>query len=98
MKFKALDQTKCRDSGEPGCLEIVDPEFEMRFDDIGEAPLQWCSHCGARARVMGQMLDDGFDNIPGFADILKKQLDDHETRFGVFGMFDESANNAGNSN
>lgn len=48
---------KCKDYGEEGCLGTPDPNFTMRFDDIGEEPILWCSHCGARASVMQQFIE-----------------------------------------
>ena len=30
----------------PGCLGERDPQYTMHFDDLGEPPIYWCSHCG----------------------------------------------------
>jgi hypothetical protein len=52
---------RCRDEGDrPGCLGIADPRYEMRFDDIGEAPLHWCAACGPEAHAMSAALDVAF--------------------------------------
>lgn len=50
-------EKKCRDYGEAeDCLGDIDEAFTMIYDDIGEDPLYWCSHCGPRAAEMQEAL------------------------------------------
>lgn len=53
-----IGEHTCRDFGErPGCLREPDPAFEMRFDDLGEPPIQWCSHCGPDAHALHRAIE-----------------------------------------
>jgi len=66
---------KCNDYGDPDvpeCLGEPDDRFTMRFDDIGERPLLWCSACGPRAKSMEEALTEALD-VGGteFADKLE---------------------------
>lgn len=45
-------EIKCRDFGREGCLGEPDPRYTMRFDDIGEPPLYWCTACGPGAHAL----------------------------------------------
>lgn len=47
----------CRDHGRPGCLSAIDERYTMRFDDINEEPIYWCSHCGPEAEALRQYLE-----------------------------------------
>lgn len=50
---------KCRDYGDrPGCLGDPDERFTMRFDDIGEDPIYWCSFCGPEAHELDKLFQD----------------------------------------
>ena len=42
----------CRDFGRPGCCSIPDTRYTMRFDDIGEEPIYWCTHCGKQSALI----------------------------------------------
>lgn len=70
----------CRDAGDrPGCLNLADDRFTLRFDDIGEPPLHWCAKCGpeahARATRIHKALVAGGD---GFADRLLAKIEEAE--------------------
>ena len=58
--------TYCNDAGKPGCLTIADPAWVMRFDDIGEPPIHWCSVCGPEAHAMEAALMEAMETRPGF--------------------------------
>lgn len=47
-----MNEEVCND-----CKEPADPEYTMRFDDIGEEPIYWCSACGQVARDMNELLE-----------------------------------------
>lgn len=51
-------EARCHDYGEEGCLGVVDEAFTMRFDDIGEEPIRWCSHCGPKAAKMNKLVEN----------------------------------------
>jgi hypothetical protein len=38
-------------------LETPDEKYTMRFDDIGEEPIHFCSSCGELAQQMLQILE-----------------------------------------
>ena len=50
----------------PGCLRLADDRFIMRFDDIGEGPIEWCAHCGPEAQAMNQAITKAMEERPGF--------------------------------
>lgn len=55
-------QKVCRDYLErPGCLGQADERYTMRFDDIGEEPLHWCSHCGPEVQAQLRTLERAFE-------------------------------------
>lgn len=58
----------CRDFGRPGCESIPDDRYTMNWDDIGEAPIYWCTFCGKQAAALDEVISNAFDNDPGFAD------------------------------
>lgn len=68
---------RCQDDNQekPGCLGIADSRFTMRFDDIQEEPLYWCSCCGVQAQQMNEALQQAFETRPGFAEDLQKAMD-----------------------
>lgn len=72
---------RCQDDkqGKPGCLGIADSRFTMRFDDIGEAPIYWCSSCGAKAIAMNKALQQAFETRPGFFEELRAAVDEVTT-------------------
>lgn len=51
---------KCADIGRPGCLETPDERYTMRFDDIGEAPIQFCAFCGPKSLELQAALERAF--------------------------------------
>ncbi len=65
----------CKDHGRPGCLLVADPAYTMRFDDIGEKPIYWCSHCGAEAQAITEAINNAFKTRPGFAEQFKDAID-----------------------
>ena len=69
---------QCQDAGQgkPGCEEVADLEYTMRFDDIGQPPLYWCEPCGKAARAMDRVLGQAFEErgsefIGQFADAIE---------------------------
>jgi hypothetical protein len=69
--------TRCRDEKDPdvvGCLGEADPRYEMRFDDLGEPPIQWCSACGPRAHAMNAALVEAIRD-PEKAATIERMLD-----------------------
>ena len=65
----------CRDFGRPGCCSIPDTRYTMRFDDIGEEPIYWCTFCGKQAAAMDDAIKDAFKNRPDFAMKFKEAID-----------------------
>lgn len=55
MAETIIVEIKCKDFGDrPECLGEIDEKYTMRFDDIGEEPIRWCSFCGTEAnRILG---------------------------------------------
>ena len=49
----------------------------MRFDDIGEEPIYWCTHCGKEAAAMDAAIQQAFAERPGFAEEFKAALEEH---------------------
>lgn len=76
----------CRDFGRPGCCAIPDTRYTMRFDDIGEEPIYWCTCCGKQAVEMNAAIEEAFKTRPGFEEEFKNAIDGH--RF-VNGDYDE---------
>lgn len=66
----------CRDFGRPGCCSIPDPRYTMRFDDIDEPPIYWCTFCGKQAAAMKEAIDKAFKERPGFADAFQKAIEE----------------------
>lgn len=66
----------CKDYGDrPGCLGTPDPKYEMNFDDIGEPPLLWCSHCGPEAHAMNDALTEALASRgPEFASEFERAV------------------------
>ncbi len=59
---------KCHDwNDNPECLGDIDESFTMNFDDIGHAPIYWCSHCGREAHQIAKAIE-------GMTDKKKKEL------------------------
>lgn len=72
---------RCNGEGDrPGCLGVADPRYEMRFDDLGEPPLQWCAACGPEACAINDALQRAFATRPGFAAELESALDAEQAR------------------
>lgn len=72
-------EIKCRDLGRPGCLEIPDDRYTLRFDDIGEEPLLFCASCGKHAREMMKLLENAFATRgPEFAKELEDKISEAE--------------------
>lgn len=70
----------CRDFGRPGCCSVPDPRYTMRFDDIGELPVYWCTHCGSEAMAINEILETAFKSRPGFAEDFKKAIETGEVK------------------
>lgn len=56
--MKKIHRYVCRDFGRPGCESIPDDRFTMRFDDIGESPIYWCTHCGLEAFKINKAIEN----------------------------------------
>jgi len=67
MTFKKFS---CRECGRP-----ANPDFTMRFDDLGEEPLLWCTTCGPFAKRMAKALTQAFETEAGFAEKLEAELE-----------------------
>lgn len=66
---------RCKDYGRPGCLETTDDAYTFRFDDIGEDPVRFCSHCGPINLEMLKALEDAFRaGGPAFAEKLSEAV------------------------
>lgn len=65
----------CRDFGVAGCCSIPDPRYTMRFDDIGEEPIYWCTFCGKRAQALEATINKAFETRPNFAVEFKDAID-----------------------
>jgi predicted nucleic acid-binding Zn ribbon protein len=48
----------------------------MRFDDIGEEPIYWCTFCGEQAKAMDKVIQAAFANRPEFAAEFEKAIND----------------------
>ena len=57
------------------CGRDADPEYTMRFDDIGAPPIHWCSACGMVAQEMNAALEKAFAERPGFAGQLALEIE-----------------------
>ena len=68
----------CNDAGRPGCLTIADSAWVMRFDDIGQPPVHWCSMCGPEAHAMYALLMEAMETRPGFQDELSEAIGNAE--------------------
>ena len=68
----------CRDFGRLGCCSIPDERYTMRFDDIGEPPIYWCTHCGKEAAAMDAAINNALATRPGFAEDFKKAIEEAE--------------------
>ncbi len=64
----------CRDFGRPGCCSIPDERYTMRFDDIGEPPIYWCTFCGKEAEELDKIIQEALRTRPGFAEILEQAI------------------------
>lgn len=65
----------CNDFGDrTGCLGTPDPQYTMRFDELGEAPILWCAHCGPEAQEMDRVLSAALRDRPGFEAELEKAM------------------------
>lgn len=73
MNSKILVETKCQDYGQnPNCLGDIDEKFTMRFDDLKESPVYWCTNCGVLAAKMMKLLEQAFKTKdPEFAQELE---------------------------
>lgn len=50
--------TACHNFGDaPGCLGTPDDRYTMRWDDLGEPPMQFCAVCGPEAHAMAAALE-----------------------------------------
>ena len=67
----------CNDYGDrPGCLRDADDRYTMRFDDIGESPIYWCTFCGPVAHAMSKAItkateERGTEFTEKFADAIR---------------------------
>lgn len=79
---KIIIEIKCRDFGErPGCLGEPDERFTMRFDEIGEPPLYWCSRCGPEAKAMNEAFTKAIrERGPEFRKIAEDAIKKAEER------------------
>jgi hypothetical protein len=78
---------KCRDFGDrPGCLGEIDERYTMRFDDIGEPPIYWCSNCGAEAQLINGLITEAFKTQPGFKQKFARAIHDAETKCEICGL------------
>lgn len=68
----------CRDHGRPGCLEVPDERYTMRFDDIGEEPIYWCTHCGPEAHALNDIIVAAFKANPAFYERAKELIEKAE--------------------
>jgi hypothetical protein len=68
----------CNDFGdELQCLRTPDPQYTMRFDDIGHPPIYWCAFCGPRAAYMQDVIMTALDTRgPEFQEELKSAIAD----------------------
>lgn len=64
----------CRDFGRPLCCSVPDPRYTMRFDNIGEEPIYWCTHCGKYAAALDAIIDNAFKTQPGFAERFERAI------------------------
>jgi len=65
----------CRYYGDRlGCAGKADARYTMRFDDIGEEPIEWCANCGPAAHALNDALQKAFER-PGFAAQLEAEID-----------------------
>jgi hypothetical protein len=54
-----IDKKVCNDLGDNiACLGTIDERYTMLFDDIGQPPIYWCSHCGPEAHEQYKLLMD----------------------------------------
>lgn len=66
----------CKDFGqEPRCKKVADPSYTMRFDDIGEAPIHWCSFCGPTALKLMEIILSACKNNPDKMKELEERID-----------------------
>lgn len=76
-------QHKCRDYGDPDaplCLGDIDERYTMRFDEIGEPPIYWCTRCGPLAHAMDKELMHALEHEPGFEEKFAAAIADEEAR------------------
>ena len=67
----------CRDFGRPMCCSIPDPRYTMRFDEIGEEPIYWCTYCGKQAAMIDNAISDAFETRPGFVEEFRKAISEY---------------------
>jgi hypothetical protein len=51
----------------------------MRFDDIGENPIYWCTFCGPQAQKMNEAISKSFSTDPNFAAKFEKAINEAES-------------------
>lgn len=64
----------------PGCLRMADDRFTMRFDDIGEAPIEWCAHCGPEAHAIDKLITKAMKERPGFKEKFAEAIDQERAK------------------
>lgn len=83
VEEKKTKKHVCRDAYErPGCLIEADERYTMRFDDLGEEPLYWCSHCGPQVKAQLAMIESRLSGPGGaaFAVELDGAIEDVESK------------------
>lgn len=83
QKTEKTKKHVCRDAYErPGCLIEADERYTMRFDDLGEEPLYWCSHCGPQVKAQLAMIESRLSGPGGaaFAVELDGAIEDVESK------------------
>lgn len=75
------DRKICRDfeDNRPGCLQYADEQYTMKFDDIGEPPIYWCSNCGPVSHAMLSVIEDSFKSDPKFYDKFENAINEQTT-------------------
>jgi hypothetical protein len=69
----------CKDYGDrPGCLGTPDEQWTMRFDDLGEEPILWCSYCGPKAHALNAIVLQALHDETITLDDMRAAIDDAE--------------------
>ena len=74
-------QIFCHDYGDAkDCLGAIDEQYTMRFDEVGEEPLYFCSVCGKRAQWFESSIMKAFAERPEFFDEFKAAIEKAQAR------------------